>query len=143
MSDPKPVQKPHPPIWLGGDSDGAFRRIIRFADGWHGLLGGSPGARREAPTLANFAERIARLRQLSEKAGRDPGSIALSVKATTQLGPETEHPFQGPASKIVESIKQLEQMGLEFVVLAPNTGPDRTGPELLDELATQVLGACR
>jgi probable F420-dependent oxidoreductase len=57
-SDPKPVQTPHPPIWLGGDSDGAFRRIARFADGWHGLPGGSPGARREEPTIAHFARRV-------------------------------------------------------------------------------------
>ena len=72
-SDAKPVQKPHPPIWLGGDSDGAFRRIARFADGWHGLLGGSPGARREEPTIAHFAARIQRLHQIAETEGRDPG----------------------------------------------------------------------
>ena len=64
--DPKPLQKPHPPIWLGGDSDGAFRRIVRFADGWHGLLGGSPGARREPPTLDNFRKRVAHLREIAE-----------------------------------------------------------------------------
>src|SRR5207245_2269509 len=32
---PKPVQKPHPPIWVGGDSAGAFRRVIELGDGWH------------------------------------------------------------------------------------------------------------
>src|SRR5207249_622460 len=32
---PKPVQKPHPPIWVGGDSPGAFRRVATLGDGWH------------------------------------------------------------------------------------------------------------
>src|SRR5215217_4429124 len=32
---PKPLQKPHPPIWVGGDSPGAFRRTVTHADGWH------------------------------------------------------------------------------------------------------------
>ncbi|MGH7356014.1 MAG: TIGR03619 family F420-dependent LLM class oxidoreductase, partial [Candidatus Rokuibacteriota bacterium] len=31
---PKPVQKPHPPIWVGGDSPGAFRRVVALGDGW-------------------------------------------------------------------------------------------------------------
>lgn len=36
--EPKPVQKPHPPIWLGGDSDGALRRAARFGSGWWPFL---------------------------------------------------------------------------------------------------------
>jgi alkanesulfonate monooxygenase SsuD/methylene tetrahydromethanopterin reductase-like flavin-dependent oxidoreductase (luciferase family) len=48
---PMPLQKPHPPIWLGGDSDGQFKRIVRVADGWHGLFGGTPGGRSEEPTI--------------------------------------------------------------------------------------------
>src|SRR5437667_5720809 len=32
---PKPVQKPHPPIWVGGNSPGAFRRVVTYGDGWH------------------------------------------------------------------------------------------------------------
>lgn len=36
--EPKPVQKPHLPIWMGGDSDGALRRTARFASGWWPFL---------------------------------------------------------------------------------------------------------
>ena len=32
---PKPVQKPHPPLWIGGNSPGAFRRVVTLGDGWH------------------------------------------------------------------------------------------------------------
>jgi hypothetical protein len=36
--EPKPVQRPHPPIWLGGDSDAALERAARFASGWWPFL---------------------------------------------------------------------------------------------------------
>jgi len=137
---PKPVQKPHPPIWLGGDSDGAFRRIARLADGWHGLPGGSPGARREDPTISNFAARVARLHQIAEREGRDPASITLSIKATCQIGADDPRPFFGSAAKIVDSLGQMEQLGLELVVLAPNLQAEPTSLDIVDQLADDVLG---
>jgi alkanesulfonate monooxygenase SsuD/methylene tetrahydromethanopterin reductase-like flavin-dependent oxidoreductase (luciferase family) len=140
LCDPKPVQKPHPPIWLGGDSEGAFRRIARLADGWHGLLGGSPGARREEPTLAHFAARVQQMREIAAKQGRDPDTITLSVKANCRIGPEDDpRPFFGPASKIVDSVKQLEELGLELVVLAPNLEAQPTSLDVVDQLASEVL----
>jgi len=138
-SDPKPVQTPHPPIWLGGDSDGAFRRIARYADGWHGLPGGSPGARREEPTIAHFARRIERLRQIAETEGRDPATITLSIKASCQIGPDDPRPFHGSADKIVDSVQQLEALGLALVVLAPNLLPEPTRLDIVDQLASDVL----
>src|SRR5258708_39778505 len=71
-SDPKPLQKPHPPIWLGGDSEGNFRRIVRYADGRHGLFGATPGGRRESTTISHFAQRLRRLHQICGAAGRVP-----------------------------------------------------------------------
>jgi len=136
---PKPVQKPHPPIWLGGDSDGAFRRIARLADGWHGLPGGSPGARREEPTISNFAARVARLHQIAEREGRDPASITLSIKANCQIGADDPRPFHGSAAKIVDSLGQMEQLGLELVVLAPNLLAEPTSLDVIDQLAADVL----
>jgi probable F420-dependent oxidoreductase len=136
---PKPVQQPHPPIWLGGDSDGAFRRIVRYADGWHGLPGGSPGARREEPTIEHFAARIQRLHEIAAREGRDPRDITLSIKASCQLGADDPRPFHGSAAKIVDSLKQMEALGLELVVLAPNLTAEPTSLDVVDELASEVL----
>jgi probable F420-dependent oxidoreductase len=136
---PKPVQKPHPPIWLGGDSDGAFRRIARYADGWHGLPGGSPGARREEPTIAHFAARIQRLHQIAESEGRDPATITLSIKASCQIGPDEPRPFHGSVNKIVDSIKQMEELGLELIVLAPNLLPEETSLDVVDQIASEIM----
>ena len=139
--DPKPLQKPHPPIWLGGDSDGAFRRIVRYADGWHGLPGGSPGARRVAPTIADFTSRVQRLHQISEREGRDPATITLSIKASCQIGPDDPRPLHGSVGKIVDSIKQMEELGLELIVLAPNLLPEETSLDVVDQIASEVLAA--
>ncbi|MBV9578385.1 MAG: TIGR03619 family F420-dependent LLM class oxidoreductase [Chloroflexi bacterium] len=139
--DPKPLQKPHPPIWLGGDSEGAFRRIVRLADGWHGLLGGSPGARREPPTLDNFHKRIARLHEMAEAAGRDPATITLSVKANCTIGPDDPEgrPLRGSIGKIVDDIKQLEGFGLELVVLAINLTAEPGSLEVVDQIGEEIL----
>jgi probable F420-dependent oxidoreductase len=139
--DPKPFQKPHPPIWLGGDSEGAFRRIVRLADGWHGLLGGSPGARREAPTIANFRQRIQRLHSIAEAADRDPATITLSVKATCAIGEVDPggRPLIGPVSKIVDDLKQLEALGLEVVVLNINLFDTPTSLDVIDQIGEEVL----
>jgi probable F420-dependent oxidoreductase len=137
--DPKPVQRPHPPIWLGGDSDGAFRRIARLADGWHGLPGGSPGARREEPTIEHLAARIQRLHHIAEREGRDPASITLSIKASCQIGADDPRPFHGSPVKIVDSLGQMEDLGLELVVLAPNLLADATSLDVVDQLADEVL----
>ena len=140
---PKPLQQPHPPIWLGGDSTGAFHRIARLADGWHGLLGGSPGARHEAPTLDNFAARIDRLKQIAESEKRDPATIALSVKANARIGADESRPLYGSVAKIVDDIKRLEELGLELVVMAPNLQPERTSLDVVDEIASEIMPRLR
>jgi probable F420-dependent oxidoreductase len=69
-SHPKPVQKPHPPIIMGGDGPTTFDRVIEFANGW------MPIARsgRSSPV-----EKIPALRQRADKAGRDPKSISVTI----------------------------------------------------------------
>jgi probable F420-dependent oxidoreductase len=65
---PKPVQKPHPPIHVGGGFPGAVKRAIRYGDGW--LPVGDPQG-----ALARMPE----LRKLAEAAGRNPASIEVSI----------------------------------------------------------------
>jgi probable F420-dependent oxidoreductase len=60
---PKPVQKPHPPVIVGGDGPLTLQRVVRYGDGWMPIVG-----RRSE----DFGPRIAELRRLAEAAGRDP-----------------------------------------------------------------------
>jgi len=65
---PKPVQKPHPPIHVGGAFPGGARRAIRYGDGWVPILG---------PDV--MASQIAAFRRLAREAGRDPASLEVSL----------------------------------------------------------------
>jgi probable F420-dependent oxidoreductase len=68
---PKPVQKPHPPIWLGGAHPDALRRAVALADGWMGSGGSS---------TASFSRSVPILRAALEKAGRDPATFPISKR---------------------------------------------------------------
>ncbi len=68
---PKPVQRPHPPLLLGGETDHTLRRVVREADGW-------------LPRTLNVdkvLEGIGRLRGFAEEAGRDPDTIGVTAFA--------------------------------------------------------------
>jgi probable F420-dependent oxidoreductase len=68
-ADPKPVQKPHPPILVGGDGETTFDRVVEFGDGWMPIL---------RPTR-NPVERIPELRRRLAAAGRDPATAPVSL----------------------------------------------------------------
>jgi probable F420-dependent oxidoreductase len=67
----KPVQKPHPPIWLGGEHPNAVRRAAALGDGWMGSGGSS---------IASFKQGVQILRAELEKQGRDPATFPTSKR---------------------------------------------------------------
>ena len=67
--DPKPLQKPHPPIIIGGDGATTFDRVVEFGDGWMPIL---------RPHV-NPVARIPELRERLAKAGRDPKTAPVSI----------------------------------------------------------------
>ncbi|HXG50838.1 MAG TPA: LLM class flavin-dependent oxidoreductase [candidate division Zixibacteria bacterium] len=69
--EPKPVQKPHVPIWFGGHHENALRRAVRYGDGWMGAGSSSSSA---------FVRESSRIRDLLEQAGRDPETFAVSKR---------------------------------------------------------------
>jgi probable F420-dependent oxidoreductase len=69
---PKPVQKPHPPILLGGNGPNTLKRVVRFADGW-------------MPNRGDFLERIPELQRLARDAGRGPIPVTAYVRPDAQL----------------------------------------------------------
>jgi probable F420-dependent oxidoreductase len=71
MTWPKPVQKPHPPILVGGAFPYSARRAIRYGDGW------MPQVTANSPTP--LVELIARFRQMAAEAGRDPAALSISI----------------------------------------------------------------
>ena len=121
---PKPLQKPHPPIWTGGHSAPALRRAGRLSDGWH-AVGVSPDTLRE-----QFQE----VQRHAKEAGRDPASLTLSVRPRVRL--------DDPA-KTIELLRSYREVGVSHVVLemfAPDMDRVRSLMETLaNEIRPQVL----
>lgn len=109
-SYPKPVQKPHPPIVMGGNGATTFDRVIEYCDGWMPI----------AMRVANLTERIAELKHKAEAAGRDPNSIPVTIFA---------------AKPDRAAIEKLEQAGVSRVVFLMPPADRETILPLLDQYA--------
>ena len=127
---PKPVQKPHIPIVIGGTSRAAIRRAARSGTTWH------PTAL--APEA--LAEGMDYLKEQAVKAGRDPSEISVSVSAAIgsthnhnrySLGEEPE--------EILERSQKYQEMGLERLLVSPNTRDQSQLRPIMEMLAEVVI----
>lgn len=113
--DPKPVQKPHPPLWVGGESGPSMRRAARLGDAWYPI--GSNNAHL-LDTLPRLEAGIARLRKLATAAGRDPASIGVvyRVKHHGRDAPPASDGnrrlFTGGIDRVLEDIEALRRIGV-------------------------------
>jgi len=99
---PKPVQKPHPPIWVGGDSPGAFRRVVTLGDGWHAT----------SKTPAQMKDALARLREAADKAGRRFDTLQTSLRFGL-----TDALLAHGAREAIDTLGEYKRLGLTHIVL--------------------------
>ena len=105
---PKPVQKPHPPVIVGGAFPYSARRAIRYGDGW------VPNASR--PSYADVTEFLPQFRQMAADAGRDPAAIPVSI-------------FGAPEN--LDRLKRYSDQGIaRAVVTLPSAKSDEILPVL-------------
>jgi hypothetical protein len=76
MSWPKPVQKPHPPVIVGGAFPYSARRVLRYGDGWL--------PHRSRPAYADIIDLLPEFRRMAVAEGRDPDNIPISVWGGTE-----------------------------------------------------------
>ena len=129
---PKPLQKPHPPLWFGAHNEAAQRRAIRHGDGWMGA---------GSTDLEEFFVELARVKAMLAEAGRDAASFPLSKRIYLSLDDDEGKARQrieqqlgdfyggiakaeswavyGPQSKVVETLQRMRDAGLTHVMLHP------------------------
>ena len=110
---PKPVQRPHPPVLLGGHGPKALEHVVRYCDGWMPI----------SARAGNLATEVGELRRLAEKAGRDSKTISISV-------------FWAPADR--ETIDAYEVIGIERAILGLPPAPRDEVMPLLDRHAKLI-----
>jgi len=116
---PHPIQKPHPPIWIGGHTEPALRRTATLGDAWHPI--GLRGPAGLAPD--ELAQKMARIRALADSAGRDPASIGVAFRGPLDLWPargaapaEAPRPLAGPPEKVVADLRAYQAAGVDTLV---------------------------
>ena len=115
MAWPKPVQKPHPPVIVGGAFPYGARRAIRYGDGW------VPHASR--PEYGDVSDFLPQFQQMAKEAGRDPATLPVTM------------------FRVVEELDRLRHyrdIGIARVVITlPSAGADQVVP-ILDRWAEKV-----
>ena len=144
----KPVQKPHPPVWIGAYNENGYRRAARIADGWMGAGGSSK---------ASLSEAVPIIRETLAAKGRDAAGFAISKRVFMSVHEKPEiaraealrwftdvyhnpgmldtHGFHGTPEQAREYIDELKALGVTHVLLNPVARQD----DQLEALA-EVVG---
>ncbi|MBV9581390.1 MAG: LLM class flavin-dependent oxidoreductase [Chloroflexi bacterium] len=150
---PKPVQRPHPPIWFGANAPRAIARAVRHGDAFLGA---------GSTSTANFAKQIATLRGELERQGRDPATFPIAkrvylmvdddvarARSRVQSGlrriygtsvPGIEDvPVAGTPHDVVDGLRAVRKAGAEMLLLNPVGADVSEDREQLERLIADVI----
>jgi probable F420-dependent oxidoreductase len=150
--EPKPVQRPHPPIWFGANHPAALRRAARYGDGFFGA---------GSTTTARFAQQVPAVREALAELGRDPAAfpIAKRVYIAVDDDPDRAHrrmtealerlygdfglpgldelAVTGPPDACVHGVREVIEAGAELVLFTTLFDED----EQMERIATEIVSA--
>jgi len=147
--EPKPVQKPYPPLWFGGSAPAGMRRAVRHGDGFMGAGSQTP---------AQFAEQVKVVREELGAQGRAPDTFRIGKRVYLHVdddaergrrrledalaqhygrGGWSEHIFAGPAETCAAGIRAVADAGAELILLNPLVDD----AQQLERLAAEVIPA--
>jgi probable F420-dependent oxidoreductase len=147
--EPKPVQKPYPPVWFGGSAPAGMRRAVRQGDGFLGA---------GSQTTAQFAEQVKVVRQELAAQGREPDTFRIGKRLYIHVeddaargrrrledalthhygrGGWSEHMLAGPPEACTAGIRAVAEAGAELILL--NVLVDDA--QQLERLAAEVIPA--
>ncbi len=149
--EPKPVQKPYPPVWFGGSAPAGMRRAVRHGDGFMGAGSQTP---------AQFAEQVRVVREELSAQGRDPATFRIGKRVYVHVdddaargqrrledaltrhygrGGWSEHILAGPPEACTTGIRAVADAGAQLILLNPLLDD----AEQLERLAGEVIPALR
>jgi len=129
--EPKPVQKPHIPVWIGGNSKRAIRRAVALGDGWHPTR----------PLPEEVKAGVAYAQEVCRQRGRDPSSLTIGVREPLKFYDGVEasirrRPLLGSTQKIIDDLGQYRDAGVDYCLL----DTFYSAPELERETVDSMLG---
>ena len=142
---PKPLQKPHPPIFIAGASDYAIKRAVELGDGWQ-------------PTWVSpedVKEGISKLKNIANEKGRDLNGFTYSVRNRLDIigsdynppnndsseGNDPPFLLRGTVSEITESIKAYKYLGVSHLVLDPVANELDDIHKIMEIVAKEIIPA--
>jgi probable F420-dependent oxidoreductase len=120
---PKPVQRPHPPVLLGGSAAAALRRAGRVADGWISA---------SSADLRHIDQPIATVKRAAEQAGRDPEALRFVCRGPARVGgagAADRRPLTGSVEEVRGDLDDLRAQGVTEVFLDLNWDPEIGSPD--------------
>jgi alkanesulfonate monooxygenase SsuD/methylene tetrahydromethanopterin reductase-like flavin-dependent oxidoreductase (luciferase family) len=149
---PKPVQRPHPPIWFGANAPKAIARAVRHGDAFLGA---------GSSTTANFVEAVTVVRSELEKQGKDPAHFPIGKRVYLTVDDDAARarervvaglhriygempgvedvPVSGTPDDVVAGLREVIDAGAQMILLNPvgvNASDDR---EQMERLAADVI----
>jgi len=134
---PRPIQQPHPPIYVGGHTPPALRRTARFGDVWL-PLGARPPANLPPSEIKDL---FARVRAEAERIGRDPNAIDVCFGTMVGLDAARDRPFNGTVDEIVRDFVAYRQVGVHRFMVGMGSAPPAEVERRLRRFAEEVRPA--
>jgi probable F420-dependent oxidoreductase len=140
---PKPIQKPHPPIWIGGISKKAIVRAVELGNGWHPVW----------LSPAQMEKRIYDLRKVAEEKGRNLDNFVFSIRNRLRILKTTEakkpdfsesrgnytFSFYGTTEEIIHKVRQFESIGVSHIIFDLDVENDDEMFNTLQQFADHIM----
>lgn len=118
--EPKPLQRPHPPVLLGGAAESALRRAGRMSDGWISA---------SRADLAHIDRAIGVVRAAAAEAGRDPAALRMVVRGVVKVRDGERAPLVGSLDEIRSDLDRLASAGVDETFVDLNFDPRVGSPD--------------
>jgi probable F420-dependent oxidoreductase len=143
MFAPKPVTKPHPPVWIGGESPQALARVVRLGDGWYPA---SNNPQHRLDTAERLAKGVNELAGLAESAGRNPKSIDVGFLvlwpvdwSAQEIAVGTRRLLTGRPEDMAADVDALARAGVRHLCLTFQTPSLAETLERMQRFAEDVM----